>query len=397
MRFANLVFGLLIVLPLYAQATDKLSPEAIYAQSKGSVVKIVTFDANNAPLAQGSGFVVAKNRVITNYHVLSGSAFASVVFDDGSTVAVKSVVYSMPPEDVATVEAETGNRPPLSWGDELQLKVGEAVYAIGAPSGLSTSLSNGLISAFRLDKRDVLFIQITAIIAPGSSGGPLFNSQGQVVGITTSRLKDSDFGFAVGIGDIQLLLTRPLSSAVALSDLSPLERDSPDYELKSATPSSAVPSIAYSQYLLGWQYETGIDAKQDYAKAASWYRKSADLGSPQGQFGLGVLYENGHGVTQDFTQAAVWYRKAAEQGDPDAQYALGEKYYRGQGVPRDYAEAYFWAYLAMSGSQINTAPEDAAVLRDDAASHLSSTVLTQTRARARKWLEEHPPFFPKTK
>jgi len=113
---------------------------------------------------------------------------------------VKSVVYSMPPEDVATVEAETGNRPPLSWGDELQLKVGEAVYAIGAPSGLSTSLSNGLISAFRLDKRDVLFIQITAIIAPGSSGGPLFNSQGQVVGITTSRLKDSDFGFAVGIG-----------------------------------------------------------------------------------------------------------------------------------------------------------------------------------------------------
>jgi len=397
MRLAQLAIVLLVTLPLDAQTRGYLTPDMIYAQSKGSVVKIVTFDANNTPLAQGSGFVVAKDRVLTNYHVLSGSAFASVVFDDGSTVVVKSVVYSMPPEDVAIVEAETGNRPPLSWGDELQLKVGEAVYAIGAPSGLAASLSSGLISAFRQDKRDVFFIQFTAIIAPGSSGGPLFNSQGQVVGVTTSRLKDSDFGFAVGVGDLQLALTHPLSEAVALSDLSTYGLGLPDYELKSAAPSSAAPSIAYSLYLLGWQYETGIDATQDYAKAASWYRKAADLGSPQGQFGLGVLYENGYGIPQDFTQATVWYRKAAEQGDPDAQCALGEKYYRGQGVQRDYAEAYFWAYLAMSGSQINTAPEDAAVLRDDAASHLSSTVLTQTRARARKWLEEHAPLFPKTR
>jgi serine protease Do len=209
MRLAYLAIMLLATLPLEAQAKGKLAPGTIYAQSKGSVVKIVTFDANDAPLAQGSGFVVAKNRIITNYHVLSGSTFASVVFEDGSKVPVKSVVYSMPPEDVATVEAETGNRPSLSWGDQLQLKVGEAIYAIGAPSGLSASLSSGLISAFRMDNRDVFFIQITAIIAPGSSGGPLFNSQGEVVGITTSRLKDSDFGFAVGIGDIQLLPCLP--------------------------------------------------------------------------------------------------------------------------------------------------------------------------------------------
>ncbi len=231
MKLAYLPVVALFALPLPAQNKTDLSPEAIYAQSKGSVVTILTFDTNKAPLAQGSGFVVAKNRVATNYHVLSGSTSASIVFSDGSAVIANSIVAASQPLDIAIVEAETGSRPALPLGDELQLKVGQTVYAIGAPNGLSASLSNGLVSAFRQDEGQFL-IQITAAIAPGSSGGPLFNSRGQVVGITTSRLKDAGFGFAVGAGDLEHLLKVPLPVSLALSDLPSETTSAPEDELK---------------------------------------------------------------------------------------------------------------------------------------------------------------------
>jgi tetratricopeptide (TPR) repeat protein len=186
--------------------------------NQGSVVTIYTFDAQKAPLAQGSGFVIGKNRVVTNYHVLTGSASATVAFTDGSTAVVQSVIAGSNPKDIAIVDVATGNRPALHFGNELDLKVGETVYAIGAPKGLSASLSSGLVSAFREDEGEFL-IQITAPIASGSSGGPLFDSQGRVIGITTSRLKDSGFGFAVGASDIEHLARSPLPVAISLSDL----------------------------------------------------------------------------------------------------------------------------------------------------------------------------------
>lgn len=200
------------------QGKAELSPELIYSRNRGSVVTILTFDSNKAPLGQGSGFVVAKNRIATNYHVLAGSTTASVLFNDGAVLPAKTVVAASQPRDIAIIEVETGNRPALTLGDELQLKVGQAVYAIGAPQGLAASLSNGLVSAFRQDEGEFL-IQITASISPGSSGGPLFDGSGLVVGITTSRLKDGSFGFAVGAGDLQHVLKVPLSVSIALADL----------------------------------------------------------------------------------------------------------------------------------------------------------------------------------
>ena len=185
------------VLPIVAQTNGSAGPEAVYSKCKTSVVTILTFDKNRAPLSQGSGFIVSNGRVVTNYHVLAGGNSASIIFHDGSITLVKAVIAASRPKDLVIVEAETGNRSPLILGDELQLKVGETIYTIGAPDGLTSSLSNGLVSAFRQDEGQFL-IQITAPIAPGSSGGPLLNSQGEVVGVATSKLKDGGFGFARG-------------------------------------------------------------------------------------------------------------------------------------------------------------------------------------------------------
>lgn len=231
MRFCRLLL-LLAAVPLSAQTKVNISPEALYAKSKSSVVTILTFDINRAPLGQGSGFIVAKDRLVTNYHVVAGSASASIVFDDGSIAVVTAVVAGSAPKDLVIVEAETGSRPALALGNELQLKVGETIYAIGSPKGLSTSLSSGLVSSFRQDEGQFL-IQITAPIAPGSSGGPLLNGQGQVVGVTTSRLKDGSFGFAMGAGDVQHLLRVPLAVKAQLSDLIVDEVASPANELSA--------------------------------------------------------------------------------------------------------------------------------------------------------------------
>jgi tetratricopeptide (TPR) repeat protein len=222
MRLSTFVL-LLGSIPIAAQTRAiGPSPEVIYSRCKTSVVTILTFDKNRAPLSQGSGFIVAKNRVLTNYHVLAGSASASVIFDDGSITVVSIVIAAAYPKDLVIVEAETGARLPLILGDELQLKVGETIYTIGAPSGLASSLSNGLVSAFRQDEGQFL-IQITAPIAPGSSGGPVLNTQGQVVGVATSKLKDGGFGFAMGAADVQHLLKVPLTVRLNLSDLTPEE------------------------------------------------------------------------------------------------------------------------------------------------------------------------------
>ena len=319
------------------------------------------------------------------------SSFASIIFNDGSIASVESVIYAMQPEDIAIVEAETGNHRPLPLGDVLNLKVGETVYAIGAPKGLSASLSSGLISAFRQGRNDVFLIQITATIAPGSSGGPLFDSMGQVVGITTSHLKDSDFGFAAAIGCIPCDLTYYDSGAVALSGLSPQGPESPIYELKPTTPEALIPYIAYSEYLHGWEYESGSKVPQDYREAAKWYRKAADLGSSQGQFSLGTLYYRGHGVPKDMARAVEYYRKAAAGGDADAQCTLAGLYHDGRGVPLDYELAYFWASTALSGNQVGTKSADASRLRDDAASHLSSQALSKIRAQIQNWMEHSTP------
>jgi len=225
-RILLLILLVVAVPPCVAQTAGPVSPENIYSKCNEAVVTIYTFDSNRAPLGQGSGFIIGKNRVVTNYHVAGGSSSASVVFSDGSIAPVTGVIAGSQPKDLVILEAATANRAALAFGNELQLKVGETIYAIGTPAGMASSLSSGLVSAFREDQGEFL-IQITAAIAPGSSGGPLLNSRGQVVGVTSSRLKDGSFGFAVGAGDLQQLLRVPLAVKLQLTDLNSDANDAP--------------------------------------------------------------------------------------------------------------------------------------------------------------------------
>jgi serine protease Do len=150
----------------------------------------------------GSGFVVEKNGyILTNYHVVSESNSVTVKFASGNEFKAK-VIGTDPPTDLAVVKIDAGNLPVLTLGDSDKIQVGEWVIAIGNPFGLSSTVTVGVVSAKGRsgigieDYED--FIQTDASINMGNSGGPLIDSNGQVIGINTAIVTGT--GGSVGIG-----------------------------------------------------------------------------------------------------------------------------------------------------------------------------------------------------
>jgi S1-C subfamily serine protease len=170
--------------------TPQVSPAAIYERAHESVVVVIVGDKNSKPISQGSGFIVARNRVATNHHVIKDVASALVVFADGSSELVEGIAADSVARDLAILIVKTGSRPVLKLGDELTARQGDSVYALGAPRGLALSLTNGIVSGFR-DVDDQFLLQTTAPIAPGSSGGPLF-----VIGLTMNCQRKWAYGSA---------------------------------------------------------------------------------------------------------------------------------------------------------------------------------------------------------
>jgi len=108
----------------------------------------------------------------------------------------------------------------------------------------------------------------------------------------------------------------------------------------------AASGSASAQRELADLYAQGRCVAQDYAKAASWYRRSAEQGDPEAQFQLGEFFLEGKDVPQDPAQAAEWFRRAAEQKHHGAQYALGGLYSQGRGVPKDLVKSYEWVRIS---------------------------------------------------
>ncbi len=106
--------------------------------------------------------------------------------------------------------------------------------------------------------------------------------------------------------------------------------------------------------IVAWQIMAVVRSsypRQNYAAAASWYRKAAARGLAAAQSNLGVMYDKGQGVPENHAEASKWYRLAADQGDADAQFNLGVMYFYGRGLPKDYAETVKWFHRASERGQ----------------------------------------------
>ena len=157
------------------------SPADITARSTPAIVTVRTEDG------LGTGFVVRKDGwIATNFHVVRGATEVTVVFSDHREFKVVEIMNANRLHDLVILRIDARNLPVLPLGNSDQVRPGDTVLAIGHPLGLEDTVSNGLISAVREVHAGLQVLQISAPIAPGSSGGPLFNDRGEVIGVATA-------------------------------------------------------------------------------------------------------------------------------------------------------------------------------------------------------------------
>ncbi|RKU15827.1 hypothetical protein C6501_06610 [Candidatus Poribacteria bacterium] len=149
-------------------------------------------DKNGKTLGIGSGFFVKSNLIATNYHVIEGAAKGTAkLVGKNTTYNIEGVTATDKTNDLALLKVTAFGIKPLSLGDSDKVRVGETVYVAGNPKGLEGTFSDGIISS-RRDKLTKERLQMTAPISPGSSGGPVLNRKGEVIGVSFAVYKSLD-------------------------------------------------------------------------------------------------------------------------------------------------------------------------------------------------------------
>lgn len=329
-------------LPVFAcfapvSAQDYL-PELV-RRVKPSAVAIETFDAKGATLSRGSGFFISDDKVITNRHVIEKSSRVTVHLINGKTYAVKGVLAIDGEGDLALLQVDIpqGAAVPLPI-EKIAPQEGESIVVVGNPFGLEGSVSNGIVSAVREIPGYGKIIQITAPISPGSSGSPVVNMRGQVIGVATLQAAEGQsLNFAVPSERIAQLKSGDLQTFASLNTETQKNR-------------RAAAQSFYSQGL-------GILSRDEYAKAVGYFEKATEIDPNyaeawyQAGFCYGMLGRHADALRVSkqaaklrpdwaetfvnigassfalgqFKEAAEAYRQATklDADNADAQYALG--------------------------------------------------------------------------
>ena len=215
----------------------ELSPADLYEQNVNSTVGI-TISARTTSRygygytyeASGSGFIISEDGyILTNYHVISGYDKVTVATYNGDTYEASVVGYDES-NDIAVLKIEADGLQPVTLGDSDSLRVGETVYAIGNPLGeLTFSLTGGIVSALSRNIQtesgsSMSLIQTDCAINSGNSGGALFNTRGEVIGITNAKYSASGYqeaeidniGFAIPINSVKRIVSSIIENGYVL-------------------------------------------------------------------------------------------------------------------------------------------------------------------------------------
>ena len=193
----------------------ELRPTEISKRLSPAVVYIESFDKLGNVLGSGSGFNVNEaGHIFTNYHVIEGAFKLTVRFIDGNTYIVHHVMDYDVSRDVALLSLNSKALPIAPLGNSNLLINGEEILTIGSPIGLENTIADGLISNRSRVIDGLNFLQISAPISPGSSGGALVNLYGEIVGITTAQfINGQNLNLAIPINEVKkhMLVDRNLS------------------------------------------------------------------------------------------------------------------------------------------------------------------------------------------
>jgi S1-C subfamily serine protease len=180
---------------------ESIDLKALAKKARPAVMFLSMSDANGQEIATGTGFLISTDgKLVTNHHVIERAAKISAKAENGGSFQVEGILADDPKNDLTILKLKGKDLPFLALGDDGKLEVGARVAVVGSPLGLEGTLSEGIVSAMRELNGQVKLLQITAPVSHGSSGSPVINAKGDVVGIASALLSGGQaLNFAVPV------------------------------------------------------------------------------------------------------------------------------------------------------------------------------------------------------
>ena len=211
-HFLSVIAVLLLGTINTATAQIALSAEDIAEKALAATVYLEMQDSNGRALGFGSGFFVKPDLIATNYHVIEGAVRGTAkLIGKYTTYDIEGIAATDNANDLAILKVAAYGIKPLPLGDSDTVRIGETIYVAGNPKGLEGTFSDGIISS-RRDRYTKERLQMTAPISPGSSGGPVLNRKGEVIGVSFARHRAIDaenLNFAIPSKYLKYLLANP--------------------------------------------------------------------------------------------------------------------------------------------------------------------------------------------
>lgn len=277
-----------------ATSAQKKDAQDIFAEVKDAIVYIAVRNLDGSR-GTGSGFIVDKSGlVLTNFHVVSAAKEIDVKLKDNSVYPVNEIINFDAKKDFCLLKINApGELSVVALGDSEALKIGEKIYCVGNPLGLEYSFSDGMLSGIR-EFDGIKWLQFTAPVSPGNSGGPLINSKGEVVGMVTFFFeRGQNLNFSLSINEVRPFISNQRGMPMA------------DFVTK----------VSQSAYALGtvWQGQTGgaqdeISGTYNIVRGVSpdksTYQGTVDIINHQGVYELiwripGIPMDLGVGIVID--------------------------------------------------------------------------------------------------
>lgn len=265
-----------------------------------SVAMVVSYDVDGEASGIGSGFFISNSGIlVTNFHVLEGAYSAEIRTQDGQRYPVDAVVAKNQLADLIKVRVEIpGDRvSPLVLAGEEPV-IADRIFVVGSPMGLEQTVSEGIISAVREMPAGGKVLQLTAPISRGSSGGPVLNQDGEVVGVVSFQAsRGQNLNFAISISALETLADETPQQSVA------------EWTIRS---SSQGPALAASLCSKG----SRLTIQGKYEEALTYFEKAAETNpdDPAVWYGLGSCFV---GLDRP-TDAIAAYRRPIQQNPDNA-------------------------------------------------------------------------------
>jgi tetratricopeptide (TPR) repeat protein len=216
-KYLLFLFSLALVLPVFSPKTCLADSRSIFNENKSSVVIIYTYGKDGSQIGQASGFIAGKDGVVvTNYHIISNAARIKIKFED-SMLEVKGLLYIDRDNDIAMLKTRGINLPAIKIRDADPGPAGQKIYVVGSPGGEDKIILDGTLSRIKHVTSEKKLLLITAPVTKGFSGSPVFNENGEVIGIATFFMDEAQpFYFAMPVSQIK--------SRLLLKKITPLDK-----------------------------------------------------------------------------------------------------------------------------------------------------------------------------